>query len=361
MNKIMNLLGKIGFYTRLGNFAKVTYADERIQYEDRDGPIGNNGNKEGMNRRKFLGLGGLGIVYAVGFNPAVNFLSRAIEGELDFREGRIKDHLKFLEENQIERDMTMEEFKKAHPDYFNEEPIIQDVEPTNQNEDIDLDKIVGEYDDKITEPRYTFEGKYLRTKRWEKEIRNVERKYNIPENLVFALIMRESYGDPLILNGDNGDPSVRKTKSSKDGGSGLGCLQPGIAVHYGLKTFENARFTGANKKYGKKLEELRKKNNYDLEILRKLHEPFDPEKSIEVIGHFLSDLHKSFLSIGGSWKAAVAAYNCGPSRVRRYLSSEKGFDEVKFFFPTVTRNHVRHVFAYQVDVNKRQGLFSYLK
>src|SRR3989338_5379988 len=53
----------------------------------------------------------------------------------------------------------------------------------------------------------------------------LDRIESIPQHQLFALIMRESGGDPLMLNlGD-------------DGGSGLGSMMPGIAAHYGMKTY----------------------------------------------------------------------------------------------------------------------------
>lgn len=180
----------------------------------------------------------------------------------------------------------------------------------------DLEKIV-EYDDKITEPRYTFKGRYERTKRFEDKIKEVEKKYNIPENLLFVLIMRESYGEPLTVN-------------EKDGGSGLGCLQPRIAKHYGLKTYNNKRVM-ISKDYGEDLVKLVKKYNNNLDELKKIHEPFDPDKCIPVIGEFLFDFYKEL----GDWEKAVMAYNCG---IDNFLKNKP--------IPSITKRHVEKINEY---------------
>lgn len=220
---------------------------------------------------------------------------------------------------------------------------IEDVEPS------ELDTIPAPEPikpDTITAPKYTLEGRIQRTQRWKEKIAETEKKYNIPEGLIAAVIMRESYGDPLTVNSQN------------DGGSGLGCLQPGIAIYYGLKTYKNAIFTGANKKYGKDLLKLLVENNYDLAKVSEKHEPFDPEKSIEVIGNFLHDLHTYFKKkkVKDPWKAAVAAYNCGPKRVSKYVSKNKGFDEVKFYFKKITQNHVEKILEYREIWNNRKPI-----
>jgi len=147
----------------------------------------------------------------------------------------------------------------------------------------------------ISSKAYSKSGRYTRTARWAVQIRNTERKYEIPEGLLAGLIMQESMGNPLQLN------------TSDDGGAGLMMFQPGTAQEYGLKTYGNSKKTGRDKIHGKALRFLVKQNDYDYQKLSQIDQRFHINKSIEAGGKFLHDLHKRF----GSWNAALSAYNRG--------------------------------------------------
>ena len=147
-------------------------------------------------------------------------------------------------------DMLVIDISKSYS--INNNLDVQNLETEN------LDIWQGEKNSKIKVPRHTLEGRILRTERWEDYINNAEKKYtNLPKGLIAATIMRESYGDPLIVN------------SNDDVGAGLGCFQPGMAEFYGLETYQDAKFTGRNTEYGKKLRKLVIDNNYNLDIYKK--------------------------------------------------------------------------------------------
>ena len=112
--------------------------------------------------------------------------------------------------------------------------------------------------------------------------------------------MRESYGDPLRLN------------EAGDGGVGLFMFQPGTAKYYGLDIYGNSNKTAVDKKHGKKLKEIVKKNKNDYEKLAKIDERFDVDKSSEAAAKFLKQLYNGN---DYSWDKALSAYNRGtPAR-----------------------------------------------
>jgi len=144
--------------------------------------------------------------------------------------------------------------------------------------------------DKVVEKTY---------KCWGEIIDRTERKYGLEEGILTGLMIRESKGNPLMLN------------SLDDGGAGLMMFQPGTARNYGLKVYEDAKSTGRDKNHGRKLRILVNKYKHDYQSLLEIDERFDPEKCIDAAGRFLRDLHKRYKT----WDRALSAYNQGrPAR-----------------------------------------------
>ena len=71
----------------------------------------------------------------------------------------------------------------------------------------------------------------------------------------------------------------------------------------------------------------------------------DPERSTRAAAEYLSDLHRQF----GDWSLALAAYNCGPGRVRRAMNrtgATSFWDLLELAaVPKETRNYVPTFFA----------------
>lgn len=140
-------------------------------------------------------------------------------------------------------------------------------------------------------------GRIQRTERWKCLCEIYEEKYGIPKNIICAIIMEESYGDPTAIN-------------KKDGGAGLIHIQPATAKQWGLKVYQDSNAI-ASKDHSEELIELIKSKNYDLDKLKEYDDRFDIEKVISKIAEKLREYYDKF----GTWDAAIAAINTGPGGV----------------------------------------------
>lgn len=173
---------------------------------------------------------------------------------------------------------------------------------------------------KVIYPAKTVQGRFERTYRWDAILDETENKYGIPKGLLKGLAMRESYGDPLRLNEDS------------DGGAGLFMFQPGTAREMGLKVYGSSKKTGRDKKHGKELKNLMKKEKYNYEVLSKFDERFDINKSSDAAARYLKQLYLKHKS----WENAISAYNRGKPHL----------------YPKRTE-HVKKTYEYKDYYNKR--------
>jgi hypothetical protein len=95
-------------------------------------------------------------------------------------------------------------------------------------------------------------GRIQRTMRWSPLIEAVEKRYDADKGTLAAVVMNESYGNPVMPN------------SRGDGGLGLVHFQPPTARAYGLKI--HGKTTGAYKdhKNGKSIEQMLKNCQYSV-------------------------------------------------------------------------------------------------
>ena len=77
---------------------------------------------------------------------------------------------------------------------------------------------------------------------------------------------------------------------------------------------------------------------YELNVNRKVDERLDPHKSTEAAVSLLADLYEEF----GDWGLALAAYNCGPSRVKRAIRKTgcNNFWDIRKYLPRQTQQYI---------------------
>lgn len=78
---------------------------------------------------------------------------------------------------------------------------------------------------------------------------------------------------------------------------------------------------------------------------------FDPEQNARAAARYLRELHQRF----GDWRLALAAYNCGPSRIAELLKKHrtKSFDGIRPYLPVETQMYVP---KFEATLRKREGL-----
>lgn len=124
-------------------------------------------------------------------------------------------------------------------------------------------------------------------KRWAKNIIEAAQKHEVPSKILYSIMVIESHGNP--------------NKVSADGGIGLMQFQ-----------IETANFLSIN--------------------------PCIPEESIDGAARYLKALYCKF----NDWTLAIAAYNAGPDKVKKY----NGIPPLE-----VTQNYVNNVLSYCKAIN----------
>lgn len=155
------------------------------------------------------------------------------------------------------------------------------------------------------------DGKILRTLRFKNIGEAVEEKYNLPKNLILAMIMEESTGVDLLPN------------ARDDGGFGLCHMQGSIAKKFGLKTFENCNELVCKHGHAKKLRKIiesGKVNKKELVNLdHRLHSLLNLDAAGRMIASYMSGPElKGKLSHLGPFRTAIARY-AGAYNYERYL------------------------------------------
>ena len=117
-------------------------------------------------------------------------------------------------------------------------------------------------------------GMILRALRFQNITRAVERRYDLPDNLLLAMIMQESMGVDLLPN------------STDDGGIGLCHMQPSTASEFGLRTLDNCTDL-RNFEHGRKLRSLIRQHKFNRRELIQYDDRFHPILNIDAAGRMI--------------------------------------------------------------------------
>jgi len=178
---------------------------------------------------------------------------------------------------------------------------LEEIVVANANR---IENIIPELQEKRESPqnrlsvakKHALERGFQKTLRYADQIRETEEKYNLPEGLLRALIIRESGGNPYAV--------------SRVGAAGLTQLMPYTAEYLGLKVWPNTKKIPINREeYGRRLSDLVRKHEKNLPELPKKDERFNPNKNLEAGAKYLRELHDRF----GDWDVVLRAYLIGPN------------------------------------------------
>jgi|GEM_PF-6759247 len=93
---------------------------------------------------------------------------------------------------------------------------------------------------------------------------------------------------------------------------------------------------------------------YGLTVNETIDERTDPERATEAAVKFLSDLNRQFCD----WRLVLAAYNCGPGKVRRLLrqAGSNDFKDIQDQLPGQTQKYILKFIAATYVANNYQDL-----
>lgn len=191
-------------------------------------------------------------------------------------------------------------FTNGNPTYLKQKPYdlgYVPIVPEQEMKDLNMIGYVDKHGVKGKTVEDRLHGKILRVIRFKNITDKVEEKYNLPKNLILAMVMHETGGADLIINGSN------------DGGAGLCHMQPEVATDFGLRTYQNCRDM-VNFAHGAALRKLIGQHQYDRKQLIKYDDRFHPILNLDAVGRILA-FHKQRTPVGGltAIQMAVRGYS----------------------------------------------------
>jgi len=206
-------------------------------------------------------------------------------------------------------------------------------------------------------PTIKLYGKILRVLRFQNVTKKIEKKYNLPDNILLAMIMQETGGVDLLPN------------AKDDGGAGLCHMQPIVASTFGLKIYQNSKKM-RDRNLGKKLRKLIKKYHYDRRKLIKFDDRFHPIHNLDAVARILSYYKKPKIKgFKKEWSSAIYRY-AGKYNYRKYwrninyfrkrLNDKKTILEVEKMFNKMNKklliNGKRGNFKMYISTHQQQNI-----
>ncbi len=160
-----------------------------------------------------------------------------------------------------------------------------------------------------------YQGKILRSLRFKNVSDAVEHRYNLPQGIIFAMMIQESSGMDLLPNGLG------------DGGFGLCHMQPVVAHEFDLKIYDNCRamvcngrdrrsckVPGGKANHAKKLTNELIAKKYDKKLLYHLDDRLHPVYNLDVVGRMIAyHMDGKLIKGHGPLRTAICRYSGGPN------------------------------------------------
>lgn len=175
-------------------------------------------------------------------------------------------------------------------------------------------------------------GSILRALRFQNVTRKIEEKYGLPKNFLLAMVIQETGGADLLLNGRD------------DGGAGICHMQGSTATEYGLSTYKGCKKLRC-KEHGLAMRSLIDKYKYDRKKLIQYDDRFHPIYNLDAAARMIS-CYKTPKVRGftANWSSAIYRY-AGRYNYSKYWSNIQNYSK-KLNDPSVIK-------AVEKEFNKR--------
>lgn len=212
---------------------------------------------------------------------------------------------KEIEPDLVERKEKRSAFEYKKPDMIPE--YVEDVSEPETSEVVSMSKL-GKFG------RAEWSDRYTQAFRFQHMTMAVERRYNLPHNIILAMMIQEASGEEFLPN------------AIGDGGFGLSHMQPAIADEFGLRTFKKCKAMvcngedhrscknaeGEKQDHAGELEEEIRKYPDDREYLSRIDHRLNHLANIDAVGRILSHHIAYYPKSKGAFKGDFK--NLGPLR-----------------------------------------------
>lgn len=190
----------------------------------------------------------------------------------------------------------------------------------------------------------TLEGKIARVIKYKAIADAVEKRYNLPHNILSGMITIESTGIPMLGN------------SESDGGFGLIHMQPCVARMFGLRTYKSCDSLICHEHHEELLVLIRKTHG-SISKMQKYDERFNPLLNIDAAGRMLAYYMAGAPKGKDPVRYALARFS-GPRNAKMYYKDVNVY--MKYFDDEKLIAHVARTFNHsspRLLINNRKANF----